>query len=271
MNLINAAGPENLRPAIFRSLLYEACGRIVNPVYGSVGLLWSGNWQMCQAAVEAVLKGAPIVHISSEAAAAAPAHLLHKAYDIRHVSKTAAAASDAKAEAPPPSNKKQQAAAADEGDRQSHVLLHKVAKHGRTRFKRSSTTSKPQQQPPPARPHQDDDYLHHHQDDDGVLFQRAASHDDEEHRRSCQQEASLDTDAEAGSHVSQAEQSTGPRAEQQADVEEEQEQQQLGLDLTLGFTPVSADCVPRPAPDAGCCLTAWSDAGEPAVVGFRFM
>jgi len=29
--------------AIFRSLLYEACGRMLNPVYGSVVLLWSGN------------------------------------------------------------------------------------------------------------------------------------------------------------------------------------------------------------------------------------
>ncbi|KAJ7540036.1 hypothetical protein O6H91_11G119300 [Diphasiastrum complanatum] len=43
--------------ALFRSLLYEACGRTVNPVHGAVGLLWSGNWPACQAAVEAVLKG----------------------------------------------------------------------------------------------------------------------------------------------------------------------------------------------------------------------
>ncbi|KAG4969590.1 hypothetical protein JHK82_035285 [Glycine max] len=85
MNLINA-GPENLRPAIFRSLLYEACGRIVNPIYGSVGLLWSGSWQLCQAAVEAVLKGEPITPITSEAAANGRAPPL-KAYDIRHVSK----------------------------------------------------------------------------------------------------------------------------------------------------------------------------------------
>ncbi|KHN17315.1 LOB domain-containing protein 41 [Glycine soja] len=65
MNLVNA-GPEHLRPAIFRSLLYEACGRILNPIYGSVGLLWSGSWQLCQAAVENVLKGAPITPITSE-------------------------------------------------------------------------------------------------------------------------------------------------------------------------------------------------------------
>lgn len=72
--------------AIFRSLLYEACGRIVNPIYGSVGLLWSGSWQLCQAAVEAVLKGAPITPITSEAAASDHGPPL-KAYDIRHVSK----------------------------------------------------------------------------------------------------------------------------------------------------------------------------------------
>jgi len=72
--------------AIFRSLLYEACGRIVNPIYGSVGLLWSGSWQLCQAAVEAVLKGEPITQIASEVAANGRAPPL-KAYDIRHVSK----------------------------------------------------------------------------------------------------------------------------------------------------------------------------------------
>ncbi|PON78223.1 LOB domain-containing protein [Parasponia andersonii] len=85
MNLINA-GPEHHRPAIFRSLLYEACGRIVNPIYGSVGLLWSGSWHLCQAAVEAVLKGAPITPITSEAAVSSHGPPL-KAYDIRHVSK----------------------------------------------------------------------------------------------------------------------------------------------------------------------------------------
>ncbi|KAL0423979.1 UNVERIFIED_CONTAM: LOB domain-containing protein 41 [Sesamum radiatum] len=85
MNLINA-GPSQLRPAIFRSLLYEACGRIVNPIYGSVGLMWSGSWQLCQNAVEAVLKGAPITQIATDAAAAKNGPPL-KAYDIRHVNK----------------------------------------------------------------------------------------------------------------------------------------------------------------------------------------
>ncbi|GFP84650.1 LOB domain-containing protein 41 [Phtheirospermum japonicum] len=61
LNLINA-GPTHLRPEIFRSLLYEACGRIINPVYGAVGLMCSGDWTRCQAAVEAVLAGAPLVN-----------------------------------------------------------------------------------------------------------------------------------------------------------------------------------------------------------------
>ncbi|XP_060193420.1 LOB domain-containing protein 41-like [Lycium barbarum] len=85
LNLINA-GPDHLRPGIFRSLLYEACGRIVNPIYGSVGLLWSSNWQLCQNAVEAVLRGSPITSITSEVAANNNGPPL-KAYDIRHVNK----------------------------------------------------------------------------------------------------------------------------------------------------------------------------------------
>ncbi|PIM98144.1 hypothetical protein CDL12_29378 [Handroanthus impetiginosus] len=69
MNLINA-GPAHLRPAIFKSFLYEACGRIVNPIYGSVGLMWSGSWQLCQNAVEAVLKGTSITQMASDVAEA---------------------------------------------------------------------------------------------------------------------------------------------------------------------------------------------------------
>nr|XP_043639103.1 LOB domain-containing protein 41-like [Erigeron canadensis] len=85
MNLVNS-GPDHLRPAVFRSLLYEACGRIVNPIYGSVGLLWSGKWQLCQNAVEAVLNGSPIIQVASD-----PDEINNgpplKAYDIRHISK----------------------------------------------------------------------------------------------------------------------------------------------------------------------------------------
>ncbi|XP_074308296.1 LOB domain-containing protein 40-like [Silene latifolia] len=84
LNLINAA-PDHLRPATFRSLLYESCGRMVNPIYGSVGLLWSGEWHLCQSAVESVLKGLPITPIPVEAAANPPP--IKGAYDIRHVTK----------------------------------------------------------------------------------------------------------------------------------------------------------------------------------------
>ncbi|KAJ8464150.1 hypothetical protein OPV22_026702 [Ensete ventricosum] len=68
LNLIDA-GPQHLRPAIFRSLLHEACDRIINPIYGAAGLLCNGTWQLCQAAVEAVLEGAPIVRAVGEGGA----------------------------------------------------------------------------------------------------------------------------------------------------------------------------------------------------------
>lgn len=60
-----SAVPDHQRPALFQSLLYEACGRTVNPVNGAVGLLWSGNWQLCQAAVETVLKGGTLRPLQS--------------------------------------------------------------------------------------------------------------------------------------------------------------------------------------------------------------
>jgi Lateral organ boundaries (LOB) domain len=72
--------------AIFKSLLYEACGRIVNPVYGSVGLLWSGKWQLCQAAVESVLKGAPITQLATTSAPTSVSVVAPiQASDIRHL------------------------------------------------------------------------------------------------------------------------------------------------------------------------------------------
>lgn len=97
----------------------------MNPICGSVGLLWSGSWQLCQAAVEAVLKGAPIMQITTEAAANAPGPLLNKAssYDIRHIFKDEATA----------------VAAHLRGDGPAPTLpgdLHKVNKATRPRFKR---------------------------------------------------------------------------------------------------------------------------------------
>ncbi|KAK9061900.1 hypothetical protein SSX86_019084 [Deinandra increscens subsp. villosa] len=49
--------PQNQRPSLFQSLLFEAAGRTVNPVNGAVGLLWTGNWHVCQASVDTVLRG----------------------------------------------------------------------------------------------------------------------------------------------------------------------------------------------------------------------
>lgn len=83
----------------------------MNPIYGSVGLLWSGSWPLVEAAVDAVLKGAPIDSIPCETAAAGP--VPHPTYDIRHVFK---ASPDAE--------------------------LHKVNKTTRTRFKRTGKSSK---------------------------------------------------------------------------------------------------------------------------------
>ncbi|EEF28973.1 LOB domain-containing protein, putative [Ricinus communis] len=119
INLINA-GPQHLRPAIFKSLLYEACGRIVNPVYGSVGLLWTRNWQLCQAAVEAVLRGEPIKQISSSN------ELAINACEIRHVYKD-----DSLATMPAVSDQ-----------------LHKIKRKPKSQFKRSA--SKPKLKVEPA-------------------------------------------------------------------------------------------------------------------------
>ncbi|XP_057765739.1 LOB domain-containing protein 40-like [Salvia miltiorrhiza] len=88
INLIKS-GPSHLRPEIFRSLLYEACGRIISPVHGSVGLMCSGDWPRCQAAVEAVLRGAPLMNEDDSASGSV---MPLQGCDIRHLSKDSAAA-----------------------------------------------------------------------------------------------------------------------------------------------------------------------------------
>ncbi|KAH0977847.1 hypothetical protein GBA52_027566 [Prunus armeniaca] len=55
-SFINAVS-ESQRPALFQSLFFEAVGRTINPVNGATGLLLSGKWEVCQAAVETVLRG----------------------------------------------------------------------------------------------------------------------------------------------------------------------------------------------------------------------
>lgn len=58
----------------------------MNPIFGSAGLLSSGSWNLCQAAVEAVLRGEPITQVSPESAFDGVSPLL-KLCDIRHVGK----------------------------------------------------------------------------------------------------------------------------------------------------------------------------------------
>ncbi|MED6217629.1 LOB domain-containing protein 38 [Stylosanthes scabra] len=70
--------PHNDRPALFQSLLYEACGRTINPVNGAVGLLSTGNWQRCEDALRTVLDGGvltplPVLDDSSGSHEMAPA------------------------------------------------------------------------------------------------------------------------------------------------------------------------------------------------------
>ncbi|KAI4347180.1 hypothetical protein L6164_008015 [Bauhinia variegata] len=120
LNLINAGTP-HLRPVIYKSLLYEACGRLVNPIFGSAGLLSSGSWNLCQAAVEAVLRGEPITQVSSESAFDGASPLL-KACDIRHVAK--------------------------KGNSRVSDKLHKVK--SQRQFKRATEKPKPQFQVEPA-------------------------------------------------------------------------------------------------------------------------
>ncbi|WOL12641.1 LOB domain-containing protein 37-like [Canna indica] len=55
-----SAASHRQRPALFQSLLFEAVGRTINPVGGAVGLLWSGNWHLCLAGVDSVLRGGVI-------------------------------------------------------------------------------------------------------------------------------------------------------------------------------------------------------------------
>ncbi|XP_009335387.2 LOB domain-containing protein 38-like [Pyrus x bretschneideri] len=55
-SFINAVS-ESQRPALFQSLLFEAVGRTMNPVNGAMGLLLSGKWEVCQGAMETVLRG----------------------------------------------------------------------------------------------------------------------------------------------------------------------------------------------------------------------
>jgi hypothetical protein len=229
LNLLAAPPADHLRPAAFRSLLYEACGRIVNPVYGSVGLLWSGQWQACQAAVEAVLKGDPVVQVQVDAASDASPPLLlgPRRHDIRHVARDTAAAPDV-------------------------VLL----RSSRKRAASSCTSSKPNQPGSSKRASLGKNRQRAEQEPVPMVVEHgeesAGSHDhdhDHDHRLQGSEE---DTDVEAASHahshVSQAEpepepepQSHAPPAssQQQANQDhQDDEEEELALELTLGLEPL---------------------------------
>ncbi|PKI75623.1 LOB domain-containing protein 40 [Punica granatum] len=208
MNLINA-GPEHLRPAIFRSLLYEACGRIVNPIYGSVGLLWSGSWQLCQAAVEAVLKGAPITPITSEAAVTSEGPPL-KAYDIRHVSK-------------------------DENSAASNDLHRPKT---RCRFKRSGGKNKPSRaakpQPEPS-PEAEPNRSTSHESSLSHQSEPAANMDGDS--KEIESIVSEETAEPALLFRAETESAAAPQTEEvQVQVRGTPD---IGLELTLGFEPVA--------------------------------
>lgn len=69
-------------------MLHEACGRIINPTYGSVGLIWSENWEQCQAAVESVLQGSTIMQLPTNNNVALQNSIMPlEGCDIRHLSK----------------------------------------------------------------------------------------------------------------------------------------------------------------------------------------
>ena len=207
---------------------------MLNPVYGSVGLLWSGNWQLCQSAVESVLRGMPIAQPPPAATAVPPL----RTCDIRHVARRQAADQGAVAAA----------------------ALHRMANSSRGQFKRSGAHrsaaagcdsaielvfSQPsaamladvrQARPlnwAPRQPSQE---------------YSAGSHDavPETHSNA----ASVDT-VEV-SHVSQSEPEPPRESDERAD----------GLDLTLGLSPTTHNTEPSDFDDEQPC-----HRGEPVKLG----
>ncbi|XP_058737806.1 LOB domain-containing protein 42-like [Vicia villosa] len=94
LNLLANGSIQNA-PAVFRSLLYEASGRLVNPTHGALGLFWTGEWSRCEAAVEAVLTGSDINKAIGDDEKTSLTTLMEEnhalpvptTYDIRHVAK----------------------------------------------------------------------------------------------------------------------------------------------------------------------------------------
>lgn len=175
----------------------------MNPIYGSVGLLWSGNWQLCQNAVEAVLKGAPITQIESEAAETHSGPPL-KAYDIRHVNKSEKSNGS--------------------GD------LHRV--RTRCRFKRSA--AKPKKSP--VWVGSGDDESGHEEGNRSTSHESSLSHQSEAAMRNGEGE-SRDTESLASEETAEVEVEVLERVEQESAVEKDEaaEEGEIELELTLGF------------------------------------
>lgn len=192
--------------AIFRSLLYEACGRIVNPIYGSVGLLWSGNWQLCQNAVEAVLKGAPITPIASDVAVNNNGPPLKLPYDIRHINK-------------------------DDNAIKSNVL-HRV--RTRCRFKRSASKTKAN----PVYSGSGDESAHE-------KVNGSTSHDSSlSHQSEAAAMAAPNVECESreieslqSAEMAEAEDSAAVEPASVSQVDDRAEDGEIELELTLGFAP----------------------------------
>lgn len=53
---------------MFRSFLFEAAGRAVNPLTGVIGLYITGKWPVCLLAVDMILKGGKVL----------PLHIVHE-------------------------------------------------------------------------------------------------------------------------------------------------------------------------------------------------
>lgn len=209
MNLINA-GPQHLRPAIFRSLLYEACGRIVNPIYGSVGLMWSGSWQLCQNAVEAVLKGAPVTQIATDAAEAKSGPPL-KAFDIRHVSK--------------------------EDNSSGSGDLHRV--RTRCRFKRTASKAKRSRVWVGSPEESGNEEAKRSPSHESSLSHQSGTAEPVVERASRQSEESLGS-AQTPEPESGAEANLNSESEEKVDCEDG-----IELDLTLGFEPIKRCLKPK--------------------------
>ncbi|KAF8780018.1 hypothetical protein HU200_001981 [Digitaria exilis] len=235
INLITS-GPDHLRPAIFRSLLYEACGRMLNPVYGSVGLLWSGNWQLCQTAVESVLRGMPIAPPPAAAAAAVPPL---QTCDIRHVAR-----------------RRQDHGHGGAAVAAAAASLHRMANSSRAQFKRHRAGSGGIElvfsQPSSAAMLVDVQPL-------SWAPRRQASHDAVVVPET---DSNTSVDTVDVSHVSQSEPEPQKESDEHAD----------GLDLTLGLPPTMVHKIqPSEVDDVRQELSHRSDrAGEARLGGHRF-